>query len=193
MQYEAIIFDFFDVIHNDPFQRWLKSRGLKREGDLHQASVEMDKGLITPKEFLKRLGALTNTDPAKVEQEMASFHGFNDEMIALINDLVAHYQVGLLSNGPSAFVRGLLKEGNIQDTFHHIVISSEVGMVKPDPAMFRYVLDKMSVQSQQAIFIDDNPKNVAAANDLGIHGIIFTGPPELKSALQALGVKLPKS
>lgn len=193
MQYKAIIFDFFDVIHNDPFQRWLKSRGLKREGDLHQVSVEMDKGIITPKEFLKRLGTLTNTDPATLEQEMASFHGFNAEMIALVNELAIHYQVGLLSNGPSAFVRDLLRKGDIEDTFHHIVISSEVGMVKPEPEMFRHILKKMSVEPNQAVFIDDNPKNVAGAEALGIGGILFTDLPQLKMALKALGVKPSKS
>ena len=193
MQYKAIIFDFFDVIHNDPFQRWLKSRGLKREGELHQASVQMDKGLITPKEFLKRLGALTNTDPAVVEREMASFHGYDQDRILLVKSLTHNYTVGLLSNGPSALVRDLLKEGGIGDSFHHIVISSEVGMVKPDPQMFLHALDKMSAHPEDTIFIDDNPKNVAAATDLGIYSICFKGIAGLKAELNQLGVKLIKS
>jgi len=52
MTYKAIIFDFFDVIHIDPFQSWLKSRGLAREGELHQASVDLDHGRIDTAQFL---------------------------------------------------------------------------------------------------------------------------------------------
>ncbi len=193
MQYKAIIFDFFDVIHNDPFQRWLKSKGIKREGAWQQASVDLDKGLITTQQFLERLSHLSNMPTSVMEREFASFHGYDHGMISLVKLLAQSYTVGLLSNGPSAFVRDLLQKGNIEDTFHHIVISSEVGMVKPEPEMFRHILQKMSVEPHQTIFIDDNPKNVAGAEALGIRGIPYTDLPQLKTALKALGVKPPKS
>jgi HAD superfamily hydrolase (TIGR01509 family) len=190
MQYKAIIFDFFDVIHNDPFQRWLKSRGLKREGEWHEASVDMDKGLIDDKEFFRRLSVLSGTPPDTLRKEFDAYNGFNDDVIRLLEILAKNYQVGLLCNGPTAFVRSLLKEGDVEDVFHHIVISSEVGMAKPNPDIFEHILAKMSVKPNDAIFIDDNPTNVEAAQKLGIHGICFTDLPSLRKSLAELGVKL---
>jgi HAD superfamily hydrolase (TIGR01509 family) len=191
MNYKAIIFDFFDVIHYDPFQRWLKARGLTREGPMQEASVEMDKGLIDAPEFLRRVSAECGSTPEQIQKEFDEYHKFDQEMVVVVKALAKEYQIGLLCNGPTTFVRGLLKDGGIEDTFHHIVISSEVGMVKPDPNIFLHILKKMDVKPEESIFIDDNPKNVAAANALGIHGIQYTGLPQLRYTLKELRIKLP--
>jgi len=193
MPYTAIIFDFFDVVHNDPFLRWLKSHGLKREGALHEASVELDKGRITTSEFFDRLQKLTDQSASEIADEMTSFHGYDQDVMDLIRILSKDYRVGLLSNGPSGFVRELLTNAGIEDAFHHIVISSEVGMVKPDPEIFQHILSRMSAKPNTTIFIDDNPKNVAAAVKLGICGIQFVGIQDLRVSLQKLGVKLSES
>lgn len=190
MKYKAIIFDFFDVIHADPFQRWLKSHGWKREGPMHDASVEMDKGLIDGAEFLRRVSAECGLPPDQVQAEFDSHKVFDQDMIAVVKALTKDYRVGLISNGPSIFVRSLLKKGEIEDTFHHIVISSEVGMIKPQPEIFKHALAKLGVEPAESIFIDDNPKNVEPASRLGIHGICYSDLPSLRSELTRLGVKL---
>lgn len=189
MPYKAIIFDFFDVIHADPFKRWLESRGLQREGAMHEASVALDKGLITNEEFLRRISDVCGLPPKSVQEEFSRHHIFDPGVITLVKTLASAYQVGLLSNGPQQFVRSLLQKADIEDTFHHVVISSEVGMVKPDPEIFEHILHKMNTSAAAAIFIDDNPKNIAAAQALGIHGICYTGLTTLRSDLAKLGVK----
>lgn len=72
--------------------------------------------------------------------------------------------------------------------FRDIVVSGEEKMVKPDPRLFRLLLERYAIAPETAVFIDDNPRNVAAASALGLHALSFTDPPRLRHALVALGM-----
>lgn len=53
------------------------------------------------------------------------------------------------------------------------VISSLVQLSKPDPAIYRYLIDTYFIKPEESVFIDDIPQNIIAAEQLGFHGIIF--------------------
>jgi len=74
--------------------------------------------------------------------------------------------------------------------FRGIVVSGEVGLLKPDPAIFRRLADDHGVELSSALFIDDVAKNVAAAGAAGMQAIHFSSPAELEDRLVALGVPL---
>jgi len=70
--------------------------------------------------------------------------------------------------------------------FDGIVVSGDEGVIKPDPRIFRILLDRYRVAADEAVFIDDNPKNAQAASALGIHGIHFQSPAQLRRELVSL-------
>ena len=72
--------------------------------------------------------------------------------------------------------------------FDGIVVSGEEGVIKPDPRIFRILLDRYDIPAHAAVFIDDNPANADAATNLGIHGIHFRSAAELRRELVALGL-----
>jgi 2-haloacid dehalogenase len=72
--------------------------------------------------------------------------------------------------------------------FDGIVVSGEEGVIKPDPRIYRILLDRYRIEPDEAVFIDDNPGNAAAATALGIHGIHFRSPGQLRRELEALGL-----
>ncbi|HSW79183.1 MAG TPA: HAD family phosphatase [Candidatus Saccharimonadales bacterium] len=187
-EYKAILFDFFDVIHADGFKRWLASREIPREGAMEQASVAMDSGKITEFEFENRIAEIAGISREQLMIELDSYRILNQEILPLMGKLGENYQIGLLSNASSTFLRRLLREHELEPYFHHIVISSEVGMIKPSPEIFEHILTKMKVGPKEAIFIDDNDKNVEAAEKLGITGIVFTDTKQLRRDLDALGI-----
>ncbi len=165
--YKAILFDFFDVVHADGFKRWMKDRGIVWEGYILQANIDMDCGKIDETEFLKRVAGLVGHTPKQFEAELKSYEKLNDEIIPLIDKLKEIYKIGLLSNAPSKYLRDLLKRHNLESHFHHIVISSEVGVAKPSPEIFEHLISKMKTTPKESIFIDDNSKYVAAAEKVG--------------------------
>lgn len=72
--------------------------------------------------------------------------------------------------------------------FDHVFFSSEIGVRKPKPAVFKYVLDKIGKVPEECLFIDDKKKNVEAAKKLGIHAVQCTTPEELRKALAKRGI-----
>ncbi len=63
------------------------------------------------------------------------------------------------------------------------VVSAAEGYVKPDPQLFQVLLDRYHLQSDDCIFVDDNPDNVAAACQMGMKGIVFGGAENLRKEL----------
>lgn len=73
--------------------------------------------------------------------------------------------------------------------FDGLVISGEVGMVKPNADIYRYLLDTYKLDPAECIFIDDRDDNIEAGEKLGIKGYLFDGSAEkLRSYLKAEGI-----
>lgn len=68
------------------------------------------------------------------------------------------------------------------------VISSEEHLIKPDPRIYRCLLDRFNLQAAECLFVDDKPINVEAAKACGMNALLFTGAPQLCKDLQQLGV-----
>lgn len=77
--------------------------------------------------------------------------------------------------------------------FETIVVSGEEGIVKPDPGIFRLVLERTGWRAGETVFVDDSPANVAAAAALGFEAVRFRDPGTLRAELEALGLLPPVS
>lgn len=60
----------------------------------------------------------------------------------------------------------------VADVYHTISDSSELGMRKPNPAIYQHTLQQLAIEPGQALFLDDYPSNVEAAQSVGIHGFV---------------------
>jgi 2-haloacid dehalogenase len=72
--------------------------------------------------------------------------------------------------------------------FRGIVISGEIGMIKPDPRVYRHLLETYRLRAADCVFIDDNPANVTGACEAGLQAIHFRGPQPLREALGRYGL-----
>jgi 2-haloacid dehalogenase len=72
--------------------------------------------------------------------------------------------------------------------FRGVLISGQEGVIKPDPRIFRRLLERFAIVAEAAVYIDDNPRNVAAAGALGFRAVHFVDPPALRGALEAVGL-----
>jgi 2-haloacid dehalogenase len=74
------------------------------------------------------------------------------------------------------------------DRFRDVVVSGEERLVKPDPAIYALALNRFGLNAGQAVFVDDNPANIAAASAMGIHAVQFTDAPAFRAALVGHGL-----
>ncbi|HVA97007.1 MAG TPA: HAD family phosphatase [Candidatus Acidoferrales bacterium] len=190
---KAIIFDFFDVVRNDTYNAWLKSRGYVRTGEFHKVTQRLDAGKITFDEFMQTLTRLSGEEMTLEKLEANA--KVNYEVIDIINELRKKYRVALLSNAPSAFFRDILKKNNLEKYFDEIVVSSEVGHIKPSSEIFAIMLNRLGFDASETLFTDDNIHNIHGAEKAGIKGIHFTSAAKLRQDLKELGVQItvPKS
>ena len=96
-------------------------------------------------------------------------------------------QLFCLSNmgrGTFSFIR---ERHGFWDRFQGIVVSSLVGVAKPDPAIFRRLLETYRLEAEQTVLLDDSLPNVEAARSVGLHAIHFQGAKKARAALRELG------
>jgi len=112
----------------------------------------------------------------------------NPPMLAWQGALKAHgILTAVLSNIGDTVQQAMEREVVWLGRFDVRVWSHQVRLAKPDPAIYRYALEKLGTQPAEALFIDDRQVNVEAAEALGIKALVFTTVGQLRADLIAQG------
>mgnify|MGYP000291172440 CR=1 FL=1 len=82
------------------------------------------------------------------------------------------YKTGLISNAWND-LRALIEREKIDDAFDTMVISAEVGVMKPDAKIFKIALDQLKVPAKDAMFVDDFVENIEGCQKAGMKGLLF--------------------
>ena len=93
----------------------------------------------------------------------------------------------ILSNMGDNVLDNMKREFDWLPRFDVLVWSYQLHMAKPDPAIYEHTLRELGVRPEEALFLDDRPVNVAAAQALGIQAIVFSTIEQLRADLVAQG------
>jgi putative hydrolase of the HAD superfamily len=96
-------------------------------------------------------------------------------------------KTAILSNMGDAVLASVEREFDWIHRFDVLVWSYQLGMAKPDPAIYRYTLGKLGTRPEDTLFIDDKIENVEGAQALGMVSILYTGVERLRADLIARG------
>jgi epoxide hydrolase-like predicted phosphatase len=199
-EYDAVIFDLGGIVTAyDPMRFAIEilhdreqAARVRRQVFGTKTWLALDQGLLTEKEAEARITAENPADAAAIH---ALFDLYKNllvpipEGIAIVRKVKeAGYRVFALSNfGPEAWeVVG--RRDLYGEIFDGIVISSEVKLVKPDPAIFEVLIERYGLEPKRCVFIDDVPVNVETARRLELDGIHFENYPQLVKALAERGL-----
>lgn len=97
---------------------------------------------------------------------------FPNEVFQIIPKLSKNYKLGIISDTWPSLER-VFKNVGLRGYFSTFVMSSKLGVNKPDELMFTTALDELKIKPEEAIFIDDNEMNVEGAQELGMEGILM--------------------
>jgi putative hydrolase of the HAD superfamily len=109
----------------------------------------------------------------------------NCEVVEIIRKLKRQARVVCGTNTLEPHFKYHRNRGDYQ-IFHTVYASNRIGISKPNPDFYRYILDKEKALPAETVFIDDTEENIFAANTLGIKAILFTTPEALKKELVIL-------
>ena len=110
----------------------------------------------------------------------------DEELMAFIRGVRPGLKTGLISNAWNGLREVLHTRVPIADAFDVLVISAEEKIVKPDPRIYHLALDRLGVQADEAIFLDDFIENIHAANALGLIGVHFQSSAQAQRDIRAL-------
>jgi putative hydrolase of the HAD superfamily len=137
-------------------------------------------GAISSEEFDGHIAqGLGLPDRAAVQAFYQEYYGdeyLDPPVVAAVRELRDRYALALLTNAFPAHAEYSQERYGFDPRaeFDAYVNSAEVGMAKPDPAIYRLTLDRLGVAPHEAVFLDDMVRNTDAAGALGIHTVVFT-------------------
>ena len=125
------------------------------------------------KRMLDEAGIVASVPPERPAAGGPAFtFALNDEMVRLVHDLRdAGRRIGILTNNVREFREWWWPLMDFDQIFHTIVDSHEVGMRKPNPAIYELTMSRLGAEPGRTAFLDDLEANVHAARALGMHGI----------------------
>lgn len=147
----------------------------------HQAG----KGLIGQSEFIREIAKKAEVSPQVAAAEI-NRSAPNDELLTYIaTELKPHYRTAILSNAGGNYLSELFSPEQL-DLFDEVALSFEMGVVKPDERAYIAVLDKLGVQANEAVFVDDQERHCAGAREAGLQAILYADFDQFKGELEAL-------
>ena len=127
-------------------------------------------------------------DPAGFTDLWNCHFRFHTEVYPLVESLLGRVKVLLLSNTNATHLDWIRPRLPLLQRFDGLVLSYQLGVAKPDPAIFQQALKLADTGAARTAFFDDVEAYVTAAKALGIRGHVFTDAPTFQRQLAALGL-----
>ena len=162
---------------------------------LNIEAVPMCKGEISEEQFWKNVAKSLGReyDQAQMEklwqEDFEELTNLDDEVIRIIQKLRKNYKVALISNIIKPHIDICEKIG-VFNNFDLTMLSCELGLTKDSEKIFEDTLEKLDLQPDECIFIDDIGKFVKIANQVGMQGILYKNAGQLKEELMKIGIKI---
>lgn len=208
-QIQAVVFDYGGVLRRDerasaydvidtkfslaPGELWwafhdIPEYRLSREGAIDRAAYRA----AVRRALLEREGTDGRVDAALAafDAHIAALPPLDADMQGLLDDLRAagRVRLGLLSNAPRGFTERLHAAG-VTAFFDNAFVSGDIGLAKPDPAVYRFAAARLGVQPAACLMIDDQLRNIEGARTAGLGTHLFEHArlPDLLARLTAEG------
>ena len=151
---------------------------------------------LAGRSFAEAAAELTAQNPDKAPLIHAWLERFDEMMAGPIDGTVKVLKelrakrtpLYALSNWPTETFPVAQRRFDFLGWFDGTVVSGVEKVTKPNPRLFRILMERHDIAPENAVFIDDREVNTEAARKLGFHAIHFTTPPALRQKLQTLGM-----
>ncbi len=201
MEIDTIILDLggvlFDIAHEQTRSALSELSTAYKEIDFSLKSQDdvfskYDSGLISSDEFRSRLRVLYQIKASDKEIDTAwntMLLGLFPESLGIVQSLKKRYRVALLSNINEIHFQKIEEEClPLYLELHDCFFSYKLGCRKPDSKIYRYAIEAMNIKPENALFFDDTPKNLVAAQEFGIKTCLISRHNPLSTALHSLTI-----
>ena len=198
MAVEAVVFDFGGVLvrtENRQPRADLAARLGMTYDELSAlvfdspSAIQAMRGEITAEQHwgeLQNSLGMSSVEIKQVQEDFWAGDVLDEKLVNLLRELRSSYTTVLLSNAWDDLRQWLVDVYQIDDAFDRLVISAEIGLVKPDLAIYKWLISELGIEASQTVFVDDFLHNVEGARAAGLQAIHFHAPGQALEELQKL-------
>lgn len=198
---KAVIFDWGGVLIYNPSigtkEYWAKQLGVNENKFIEiydKYEPDFHKGKISESNFWKKIYENLKISEPKSKilwnTVLEETYKSNDPVINIAKSLKKQgYKIGYLSNTEIPALDFFKKQK--YDFLDVSVFSCIEGYIKPEKEIYKIIIDRLGVQPEEAIFIDDKETNIEGAKKLGINTILFKDAKQLLAELKQFSINLP--
>lgn len=186
---KAIIFDCFGVIISDGLQYVMRELDKTKpearahiEPYLHKAM----NGQISFEDYRTAVAGYLDIPVDEWSREIVEHEHKDQRVLDLIKSLRSTYKTGMLSNVNKTGIERRFSKEELSECFDDIVVSAEVGLVKPQHEIYELAAYRLGVQPNECVFLDDIERFCTAAAEVGMKTILYKDFDQAKADLGAL-------
>ena len=148
----------------------------------------VQRGEVTIQEhwnFVQEHLQLSDAEMISFQQDFWATDFVDEDLVDYVRTLRGRFKSCLLSNNFPNLRELITEKWQFADAFDDMVISAEVGVMKPDERIFHLALERMGVNAGESVFVDDFEHNLDGAQRIGMHTVHFRSPVQVKQELEA--------
>lgn len=197
---EAVVFDYGGVLCHPPSGADIDGLaapfGLSREKFWRMYMLlrgPYDRGVIDARQYWQNMAQCAGvilTEPQYVSlqaSDLQMWSAYNTSMLSLAAELKeAGVKTGILSNMLTEMLAKLRAEADWLSLFDVQIYSCDLGLAKPDDAIYARLITELGVDPSRILFVDDIAANIEGARHAGMQGVVFQSEPQLRDYLAEL-------
>jgi len=187
MAIKAVIFDCFGVLVKPGrtlLYQVFPQFGVEVSDIEHQWHI----GMLSRDEFNQKIAELIGATPEEVKSRYYDISVRDENSVEWLKSLhkEGKYKLGFLSNVGAGRMNDFFDEKQQRELFDQVVLSYEVGMVKPEVAIYDLMAKMLGLKNEECVMIDDQAVNIDAARNSGMQAIMYISVDQTKAELAKL-------
>lgn len=183
---KALIFDCYGVLLGRGFNRTYETAGgdpLKDRLFIEGVLGAVNLGLMSEDDFQRTMAERLHITLEEWQAAERHAEQPDTELLEYIKQFRKNYKTAILSNASSGAMAYKLGADVLEACFDTVVVSADVGLVKPDPRIYEYAAGRLDVETPECVFIDDHQIFLDAARELGMKTVLYQSFGQFKADL----------
>lgn len=183
---KALLFDCFGVLTADTWREFTATLPDDQRAEASELNRQYGAAYISKEEFLQAIDKLTGHRPDHIDRLIDNESTKNLVLLDYIRAQKPNYKIALVSNVGSNWIREQFLTSEEQGLFDEFILSYEVRAAKPDPEIFRVAADKLGVELNECVLIDDVEYYCQVAQTIGMQAICYEDFSQMQTELDKL-------
>lgn len=184
---KAVIFDCFGVLTTEGWQEFKETyfSDPDKLDEANKLNYLADLGKMNHDELMPLIAELAQIPVSKAREEIDDYRPNKSLLEYIEKVLKKDYKIGMLSNVSDDWIVKMFSPEQAK-MFDNIALSFDIGHTKPERQAYEFVANKLEVELDECVFIDDRLRFVEAAISLGMQGIQYKNFEQMKNELEKI-------